>query len=75
MSDRYEEWVELVLPATGAPAILRALLDMSPNVGDVRMQGNGDSVLIPPDLADAYNASIAPPKPPRKPRAKKEEAA
>lgn len=72
MSDRYADWVELILPRQGAKDILRALLELAPDVSDVRTQGNGDSVLVPPDLADAYHASVAPPKP-RKTRARKSE--
>lgn len=75
MTDRYDGWVELILPAEGAPAIVRSLLDLAPNVHDVRTQGNGDSVLVPPDLADAYHATLQPQSAPktRKPRARKTE--
>ena len=62
MTDRYADWVELILPREGAKDILRALLELAPDV----------SVLVPSDLADAYHASVAPPKP-RKTRARKSE--
>lgn len=73
MSNRFESWTEIILPREGAKEIIRALLALAPDVSDVRTQGNGDSVLVPAELADAYHASVAPPKTPRKPRAKKEE--
>ena len=72
MSKHLDHWVELILPKDAAKEIIRALLDLAPDVHDVRTQGNGDSVLVPPDLADAYHASVAP-KPKPRTRAKKAE--
>lgn len=72
MSNRFDSWTEIILPREGAKEILRSLLGLASSVSEVRTQGNGDSVLVPADLADAYHASITPPKTPRKPRAKKE---
>lgn len=72
MSDRYDSWTEIILPREGAKEILRSLLGLASSVSEVRTQGNGDSVLVPADLADAYHASITPKKPRPRRAAKKE---
>lgn len=78
MSDRFADWVTVYPAKDSMKATARALLDLAPDPSDVRVQGNGDEFLVPPELAAAYDAASAPApvaKAPRKPRAKKEEAA
>lgn len=74
MSDLFATWVSVIPPKGQIKEVIRVLLDLAPDPRDVRTVGNGDEFLVPPDLADAYNAVLAPPKKstPRT-RAKKEE--
>lgn len=71
MSRHFDDWVTIV-PAKGqAKEAARALLDLSPDPRDVRVQGNGSEFLVPPELADAYTA-MTEPKPARKRTTKRE---
>lgn len=72
MSNRFDSWTEIILPPIGRGVIIRTLLELASDVSEVRTQGNGDSVLVPADLADAYHASITPKKPRPRRAAKKE---
>ena len=77
MSDRLSDWVSVVPGKDNVKATARALLDLAGDPRDVRTLGNGDEFLVPPSLAAAFDAVSAPApaaKPPRKPRAKKEES-
>lgn len=64
MSNQFDDWVTVVPGKGRVQEVARALLDLAPDPRDVRTISNGDEFLIPPDLADAYNA-MSKPKPPR----------
>lgn len=77
MSDKFDDWVTVVAPAGGLKQTIRDLLALAGDPTDVRTQGNGDELLVPPDLAAAYDAVSAPApvakkSATRKPRAAKE---
>lgn len=65
-----KDWVTLIPPPGQGASVARALLDLSPDPRDVRTTNGGNEFLVPPELADAYHASTAPPKAPPKPRAR-----
>ena len=66
------DWVTVVPGREAVKETVRELLALADAPSDVRTQGNGDEFLIPPYLADRYQASLAP-APKRRSRTKKED--
>lgn len=75
MSDRYDDWINVV-PAPGEHKQAAAdLLEIADSVHDVRTVGNGTEFLVAPYVGEAYNGTSK--RAPRKRRApaKKTDAA
>ena len=64
-------WVHVIPSREEVPDVARALLALARTPTDVRTDGSGDEFVVPPYLADLYNAPEPAPKARR--RTKKDE--